>query len=309
MKIIDIHTHIGDILHDCGSQVIQAEDLPDRNLFDTGFKLRNLIDAGFYAALIRYRHTGKQPPFIIREWGTYSNRQRNGVASVENMRKSLDSSGVTQTCCLPIPPYVTFEDIVTAGDDRIIPFTGVDFTREYDVRKTLARHVSHGAKGMKLHPIVQNVALSDRRLRDAVDIFSMFNLPVLFHSGVTSYYHGREKVKQAPQNGNIADAEQLIREFPHVNFIVGHAGGIEVGDVIAKLPRYENAFVDTSFQSPERIRDLIYAFGSERVLFASDWPYGDRTISIKMVRLACGGNELLEKKLLYRNAATLLSLD
>ena len=193
MPIIDMHSHLGDILYHCGSHVISMEGLPDRNLFDTGFKFRNLFDAGFYAALIHYKHQGKQPPHLVREWGTYSNRQRNFAASVENMQKSLDASGVTQTCCLPIPPYVTFEDIKAADDTRIIPFTGIDFTKEYDLENTLAHHVQEGAKGMKLHPIVQKVALSDPRLREAVEIFSVYDLPILFHSGVTSYYHGKEK--------------------------------------------------------------------------------------------------------------------
>ncbi len=308
MTIIDIHSHLGDILYHCGGNVICKEGLPDRNLFDTGFKLRNLIDAGFYAALIYYQHKGEQPPHLIREWGTYSNRQRNFVASVENMAKSLDASGVTQTCCLPIPPYVTFEDIQKADDQRIIPFTGIDFTKEYDLEGTLAKQVQEGAKGMKLHPIVQKVALSDRRLREAVEIFSVHNLPILFHSGVTSYYHGKEKEKQEPRNGNIPEAERLIRDFPNVNFIVGHAGGIEVGEVISRLSTYENAYVDTSFQSPERIHQLVNAFGSERVLFASDWPYGDRKMSIKMIKLACKEENRLREKIFYRNAATLLGL-
>ncbi len=308
MNIIDIHTHLGDILYDCGGHVITQEGLPDRNLFDTGFKLRNLFDAGFYAALINYQHKGKQPPSLIREWGTYSNRQRNFVASLENMQRSLEASGVTQTCCLPIPPYVTFEDIQEAKDKRIIPFTGVDFTKEYNLEQTLARQVQEGAKGMKLHPIVQKISLSDQRLKDAVEIFSVYNLPILFHSGVTSYYHGIEKKKQEPKNGNISEAEQLVRDFPKVKFIVGHAGGIEVDEVITRLPKYENVFVDTSFQSPQKIKELVSVFGSERVLFASDWPYGDRKISIKMVRLSCEGNKKLEEKLFYTNAKTLLGL-
>ncbi len=308
MKIIDVHTHLGDILYDCGGHVIHEKSLPDRNLFDTGFKLRNLFDAGFYAALIHYRHRGKQPHNLIREWGTYSNRQRNFVASVENMQKSLDASGVTQTCCLPIPPYVTFEDIKEANDERIIPFTGIDFTREYDLEKTLAHQVQRGAKGMKLHPIIQKVSLSDRRLREGIEIFSVYNLPVLFHSGVTSYYHGKEKSKQEPKNGNISQAEQLIADFPNVRFIVGHAGGIEVREVIETLPKYDNAYVDTSFQSPEKIKELVNAFGSERVLFASDWPYGDRKTSIKMIKLACDRDEELQEKLFHSNSANLLGL-
>ena len=304
MKIIDIHSHLGDILYPCGGEVIHKEGLPDRNLFDTGFKFRNLFDAGFYAALIKYRHSGKQPPNFIRDWGAYSNRQRNFVASVENMKKSLDASGIFLTFCQPIPPHVTFEDLLGV-DPRVRPFTGIDFTREYDIEATLERHFQQGAMGLKLHPIVQKISLSDQRLRNAVEIFAQYDLPVLFHSGVTSYYHGEEKRKQEPRYGNIAEGEQLIADFPEVPFIVGHAGGIEVDQVIAALPKYENAYVDTSFQSPEKIRALINAFGSERVLFASDWPYGDRSVSIRMVELACDKER---ENIFFNNAVNLLAL-
>ncbi len=312
-SIIDVHTHLGDILYDDGCGIIHQQGLPDRNLFDTGFKLRNVLDAGWYAGLLKYKHKGDQPPEFIREWGTYSNRQRNFVASLENMQKSLDASRVQYTCCLPIPPYVTFENMREAAlvDSRVIPFTGIDFSDEImmrDLENIFSRQVHEGARGMKIHPIVQNISLQDHRVRNAVKFFGVHGLPVLFHSGVTSYYHGAEKVKQQPRYGNISDAEDLVIHFPSVPFIVGHAGGIEVDEVIEKLPRYDNVFVDTSFQSPEHITALVHAFGSERVLFASDWPYGDRKKSIQMVREACKGNSEMEERIFFSNSARLLKM-
>ena len=41
-------------------------------------------------------------------------------------------------------------------DPSIIPFTGVDFSRHYDFEAALCSDVWRGAKGMKLHPIIQN---------------------------------------------------------------------------------------------------------------------------------------------------------
>ena len=39
-------------------------------------------------------------------------------------------------------------------------FTGVDYTRDYDVASALKKDVEQGAKGMKLHPIFQKSPLS-----------------------------------------------------------------------------------------------------------------------------------------------------
>ncbi|PIN87625.1 hypothetical protein COV12_02900 [Candidatus Woesearchaeota archaeon CG10_big_fil_rev_8_21_14_0_10_32_24] len=96
--------------------------------------------------------------------------------------------------------------------------------------------------------------------------------------------------------------------FPTGN-IVGPAGDVEVNEVISKIPKYKNAFVDTSFQSPDKIRELVKAFGPERVLFASDWPYGDRTISIRNIKLVCNGTHKMEQELCYQNAEKILGIN
>ncbi len=76
--------------------------------------------------------------------------------------------------------------------------------------------------------------------------------------------------------------------------------------LLAPLP---NVFVDTSFQSPERVRQLVAAFGAERVLFASDWPFGNRPPALAIVRAACRGDRGLERRILFENAAELLGID
>ena len=76
--------------------------------------------------------------------------------------------------CMPIPPYLTFSDLKKAAemDSDIIPFTGIDFQREYDIESELSRDVSEGAGGLKLHPIIQSVSLNDKRTCNAVEAFA-----------------------------------------------------------------------------------------------------------------------------------------
>src|SRR3989338_1966276 len=128
MPIIDVHSHIGNILYEGGGKLIHTK-VPDRSLFDTGFKLRNILDAGWYAAIGEYRQNKMVSNSIIRAWATYSGRQRNFSSTLENMQKSLDASFVDYVCLLPIAPNVTFEDLMTIEDKRVILFTSIDFTR------------------------------------------------------------------------------------------------------------------------------------------------------------------------------------
>jgi uncharacterized protein len=258
-------------------------------------------------------------PKVIEEWLYYklyplvtrASRARNATATLENMRQSMDEAGVTLSACMPIPPYLTFDDLRKARDKepRVIPFTGVDYTKDYDIQSALNDDVRKGAKGMKLHPIIQRAPLNNKKTFEAVEAFSVHRLPVLFHCGVSSYYLDPEK--QTSENaalGEIFYAKELVSSFPQVPFIAGHAGLFKYKDVIDLLSRFKNVMVDTSVQSPAHVRELIRAFGPERVMYASDWPYGNRIPAIKIIKKACKGDSGLKKRIFYENAAELLGI-
>jgi predicted TIM-barrel fold metal-dependent hydrolase len=212
---------------------------------------------------------------------------------------------------MPIPPYVTFADLKKANDNdhRVIPFTGVDYASGNGFEAALAEDVRQGARGMKLHPIIQREPLNGQRTFDAVEAFAVHGLPVLFHCGVSSYYLKPDRdVLENPALGWISDAKELVAAFPNVTFIAGHAGLMEYREVIALLSGYRNVRVDTSFHSPARVRKLIDAFGPERVMYASDWPYGNMMPAIRIIEKACRGDRGLERRLFYENAAEVLGV-
>jgi len=82
----------------------------------------------------------------------------------------------------------------------------------------------------------------------------------------------------------------------------------KIDDVIDLLGKLDNIWVDTSFQSPKNIKRLVNAFGSEKVLFASDWPYGYYGTGIRCVQVACRKDENLFDKLMGKNAENLLKI-
>jgi len=82
----------------------------------------------------------------------------------------------------------------------------------------------------------------------------------------------------------------------------------DVMDVIRLLGKFKNVWVDTSFQSPGMIKKLIKTFGPDKVLFASDWPFGSRTVGIKAVKAACGSDKRLADMLFYENTENLLKI-
>ncbi|MDQ7784581.1 MAG: amidohydrolase family protein [Desulfomonilaceae bacterium] len=302
--IIDIHTHLGDILRPNGGGLI----------FRKGVQKQRVLD------LITVAEWGMYNTNPVSEWlltalceglVTKACHARNGTATLENCRRSMDENGVVKSACMPIAPYVTFDDLRKAmeSDPGVIPFTSVDFSANHDPEDLMKSDVSAGARGLKLHPIIQKEPLTSRKTFSAVEAFAPHELPVLFHSGVQSYYLGKDKEeKQKPEYGDVTHAVKLCKDFPQVSFIVGHSGLFQYRETIDLFSGMKNVFVDTSFQPPKRIDELIKAFGPERVLYASDWPWGDRKTNIACVAKACRGDQSLEKLIYFENAAKLLKV-
>ena len=310
IPVIDIHSHIGNILYPFGGNLI----------FSTGIKFppssglqlsdeKNLFRETFPAAIL-------SKIFPMRS--VNCERKRNAAATLENFQESLLGTNIKYAVCAPIAPNNTYEDMLKAhkADNRIIAFASPDFTwrgiesasAAKAMREQLISDLRGGAAGVKIHPIIQEIEADADEVMQAVEIISAYSKPVLLHSGRAVYYTRTEQKKKFMACASIIKIERLISTFPNLRFIVGHAGLGEVASVLDLLPKHKNAFVDTSFQPPEIIRLLISAFGSDRVLFASDWPYGLRKPAVSAVKEACGGDKSLEKNILYDNAAKLLNV-
>lgn len=302
VKIIDIHGHLGDILNLDGGALIGRKGVVMEKMWDPQTLNENQLNRTFGLGEIIYT--------LTEHWATKAQRARNFTASLENFRRSLDETGVTYAACLPIAPYVTFEDVLEAAgkESRILPFTSVDFTRQHDIEAKLSSDIGKGARGLKLHPIIQKVPLSDPRTAQALRVCEREKRPVLVHTGVSGYYLGKEKSRNVPAYGRIEHIQRAARDFPGVSFIAGHAGLFQVGELCQSLKGLKNVWVDTSFQSPGIIRKLIKTFGPEKVMYASDWPFGNRPPHIMTVKTACRGDRSLEERLFFKNAAELLGI-
>lgn len=236
---------------------------------------------------------------------------RNAIATRENMRAAMNKAGVDTCVTMPVPPNVTFEDLHAAHekDAAILAFTGPDYADLTRNDSKFTNDVQRGAKGLKLHPILQRVRLNSPETKAVVEAFAPHDLPILFHAGECNYYlRAENKHLEKPEYGNLDDAIELVRAFPRVKFIVGHAGLHRVGRVMAELADCDNVWVDMSFQSPKITRQLIDTLGPERVMYASDWPWGNMWAPIRVVEKACAGDKQLEQRLFHDNAAELLKL-
>lgn len=303
IKIIDVHGHLGDILYPNGGKLIFKTGIK----FPASFLEWFLCERVLYRETLFFRAAEKLSPY----WSVKRERERNAAATLENLRKSLDGTNIVKCVCAPVAPNVTYDDIfaVAKAEPRIIAFASPDFTSDIcNMKDKLLSDLKKGAAGVKIHPIIQEVEADSESVMTAVDILQPYSKPVLLHAGPSRYYLPSENKIKFIDYSSIERIERLISDFPNVNFIIGHAGLDDFKKVIDIMPKYKNAYVDTSFQYPQAVKNLIAAFGGERVMFASDWHYGLRKPAIATVIEACGNDFELQKAVLYDNAANLLKI-
>ncbi|MBE6933271.1 MAG: amidohydrolase [Ruminococcaceae bacterium] len=158
-----------------------------------------------------------------------------------------------------------------------------------------------GLRGIKLHPDIQKVALNDPRCMRMFEA-CRGRLMVLFHAGDDRYSYS-----------NPDEILPVLQAFPDVTFIGAHLCGYRVWDeAVPKLAgRFDNLYVDcssTSFTMDKAtFCRYIEAFGTDRVLFGSDYPMWDPRTEYQIFR-SLGFSPEVEADILYNNAARLLGL-
>ena len=135
-----------------------------------------------------------------------------------------------------------------------------------DIAGDIEHLISLGLLGIKLHPDMQGFALNDPGTM-ALYEKARGRLPFLLHTGDRRF--------------NRSNPEQLIpvlRSFPETRFICAHMGDQidPMGSVRLLAGNYDNLWVDLSsvhcFFGAGRLFALIRAYGTDRVLFGTDFP-------------------------------------
>ena len=135
-------------------------------------------------------------------------------------------------------------------------------SQEADVRNL----VTLGLRGVKLHPDIQRFPADDKRAMAIYELCADAGLPVLMHTGDFRFDYS-----------NPNRLASVLRAFPKLKLIGAHLGGWSVwDDAVRVLPEFPNFMVDSSSSSrwlePERMREIIRAYGADRVLFGTDYP-------------------------------------
>ncbi len=189
---------------------------------------------------------------------------------------------------------------VSAHPDRLVGF-GTLHPESEDIEGDINHLLELGLKGVKLHPDIQRFALCDPRCMNLFEACAD-RLPFLVHAGDSRFNYS-----------NPAQISPVLDAFPHTIVIAAHLGGWSVWDdaINTLYGKYDQLFVDSSscrfVLEKERYLSLIRRFGTDRVLFGSDYPMWNPKEELEDF-LTLPFTDAEFEKILSQNAKTLLSL-
>ena len=259
----------------------------------------------------RFSAVGKTPAEL--EVRMRQGQRRLRCATLENIGAAMDEEDVFCSVLLPVYPYTSFEEYLAASrlDSRMIPFSSPDFSLPVEamVRK-LKKDIARGARGLKIHSVLQNVGMKDRRTLAAVDVFDRAGLPVMFHIGISYYYLPEQEAvyPSMPEAGAIEDFFDVARRYPDCPLIAAHCANKYAAELAEGTKGLHNVYTDTTLCSAERMRESVERLGADKVLFGTDYPFSSLHDALREVDGAFGKEESLRNAVLYDNAARLLHL-
>ena len=135
-----------------------------------------------------------------------------------------------------------------------------------DLEAELDQLTDLGLVGVKMHPDTQDFNIDDPKAMKLYAMCEERGLPIYVHTGDYRY-----------DRSNPNRTVNVLKAFPKLKFVGPHMGGWSVWeDALKLLPDFPNITVDTSScfytMKPEFAREIIRAFGSERVMFGTDYP-------------------------------------
>ena len=248
--------------------------------------------------------------------------------TVQSLRAAMATAGVDRSVVVPVAtnarqvPHINDASIALNEEGGGVLSFGCMHPDFDGWKMELSRLANSGLRGIKLHPVYQEVNFDDPRFLRILDRCAEVGLLVLTHAGRdVGFPDAADYVSPA----RIASA---ARQTDGVALICAHMGGWRQWNDVERLLPETGVYIDTSFSlgamtsngdgyypTPESLQLLggeqfvriVRIFGAERVLFGTDSPWGEQTESLQRLRALPLTDEELTA-ILGGNAQTLLGL-
>jgi hypothetical protein len=224
--------------------------------------------------------------------------------NLEQLLGELDDAQARRACVFPLhdperkPSYSLPNDRVLAwageSDGRLAPFCRLDPAE--DPLKEGERCLAAGARGIKLHPRAQDFRFDGQEMGEIFKLAETASVPILIHAG-----RGLPPLAEG-----LVD---LALRHPGAVLILAHGAICDQGILTSRLADHPGVLYDISCFFPLDVIELFARVPAERIVFASDPPYGLPATSLYMaLRVArqAGLDETATRAVLGETMAALL---
>jgi predicted TIM-barrel fold metal-dependent hydrolase len=224
--------------------------------------------------------------------------------TLEQLLAALDRADARRACVFPLhdperkPSYSLPNDRVLAwaaeSEGRLVPFARLDPAEAplAEAERCLAR----GARGIKLHPRAQDFVFDGGEIEAVFELAASAAVPILIHAG-----RGLP-----PLADGLAD---LALRHPGATLILAHGAICDQGILTTRLAEHPGVLYDISCFFPLDVIELFARVPAERIVFASDPPYGLPATTLYMalrVAAKAGLDEQATKAVLGGTMAALI---
>jgi len=240
-----------------------------------------------------------------------------GRGTIEEVLDSMQRNGIDYTVLANFAPaHIIHRNncwtLATARQhSQLVPLVSLHPAMGGDLLAQLQHYLALGAKGLKLHPSIQEFMPNHPAMQEVYAFCDAQAFPVVFHCGFVSHvylndfaslemilpvidsYRRMPLVLTHMAEGNAADVFRVAASYPQVSFDTS----ITISGKLCFKRLHDPCWQDDAY-----VVDVIRRVGAERIVFGSDYPFGspihDVTRLLRMPltdaekRLIVGGNAL-----------------
>jgi predicted TIM-barrel fold metal-dependent hydrolase len=309
---IDMHAHLGMSLLfapdiDLQARTPRVHHLLDCDRYDPGCELDLdvYINANFTDAGLEELRNEAVAQLL---WGS----RAAATHTIPNLISEMDATRVGQAVLHPIAIGLPFGDdpntrwraaLERAGvGDRLLVGASVH-PRDPERIARLQREAARGARILKLHPAMQRFYPDAPEAMEIYAECGRLGIVVFFHAGRAGI-----EPERLHRYTLLRHYEPMLKRFPEVTFVFGHAGARDGADAIELAARYPNVWMDVHGQGVTILGEMVERLGGNRLLYGTDWPFYHLAASLAKVLIVTEGRPELRREILRGNAERLLGL-
>ncbi len=236
---------------------------------------------------------------------------RNVTHSAANLGAEMDRMRYASIALLPIEiPHISrhARDTLKASalDSRFIPFGAVHpFPWGKRKQRELQKQIDqYAVPGIKFHPEFQFIAPDDN---DSMGLFEWCadkGLLVYSHVGYTG-----SELKLMRDKAEPARFVKPLQAFPNLRMVFAHTGVRLIDETLEVARAFEDqVWLDISGQPAPNIAYILQRYDTQRIFYASDWPFMPLAVMMARTLVATEGCPDVRQRLFHDNAASLLGL-